>query len=339
MFQKYKKTLILTSALTLLPIPVQLLLGRDWGVSISVPLILLAAQWFCFYWTMKDPGNQKQNRKPMMTVLWILPILSNVCCGIDYALASGTDFPFASILFLLMGAMFAIIGNYLPKVKMNSTLGIKIPWAYTSEENWNATHRFGGKVWVSGGIGIMLGALLPEIWAFTVLMIGILVLCIVPTVYSYRYYKMQKARGDALVPFPPMANTKAGKIPLILLAVVLIGTVALMFTGDIEYRFEEDYFVIEADFYDDQVLFYDVIDSVIYRDTKVPGTRVWGYGSGRLLMGTFQNEEYGNYTRYTYTTPQANIIVHYNGDRVLVLGGETSMETMELYNQLMEKLK
>ncbi len=338
MFKKFKKTLIITSLLTLLPLPVQLLLGREWSVSMGIPLMMLATQWFCVFWTLKDPGNKNQNPKPMKTVLWILPILSILCCGIDYAFASGADFQIASILFLFLGAMFCVIGNYLPKVKMNSTMGIKVAWAYTSEENWNATHRFGGKAWFLGGFVMMLGAFLPEPWDVTVVMISMFVFILLPIFYSYRYYKMQLARGDELKPFPKMANTKAGKFSLIFVAAILIFTGVMMFTGDIEYQLMDNYFIVKADFYDDLVLTYDVIDSVIYRDTRVPGTRVWGFGSGRLLMGNFQNEEYGNYTRYTYTTAQANIIIHYNGDRVLVLGCETFLETMELYNALMEKL-
>ncbi len=335
MFQTYKKTLIITSLLTLLPLPVQLLLGREWSVSMSIPLMMLAAQWFCMFWTLKDPGNKNQNPKPMKTVLWILPILSNVCCGIDYALTTGLNFSISSILFAFLGGMFAIIGNYLPKVKRNSTMGIKVPWAYTSEENWTATHRFGGKAWFVGGIGIMLGSFLPETWAFAVMLVGILVLTVLPVLYSYRYYRMQKARGDALIPFPPMANTKAGKFSLIFVAALLVFVGCMMFTGDIAYRFESDRLIIEADFYDDLYLTYDVIESLEYRDANVPGTRAWGFGSLRLLMGTFQNEEFGIYTRYTYYDPNSAVVLT-TMKQTYVLSGKTPAETQALYQQLLE---
>ncbi len=335
--KQYTKTFILASAMILLPIPVQLLLGREWSVSMCIPLMMLAAQWFCMFWTLKDPGNKNQNPKPMKTVLWILPVLSNVCCGIDYALTTGLNFSISSILFLVLGGMFAIIGNYLPKVKMNSTMGIKVPWAYTSEENWNATHRFGGRAWFAGGIGIMLGAFLPESWGVAIVLIGTIVFTVLPIAYSYRCYRMQKARGDALIPFPPMANTKAGKISLAFLAALLIFVGCMMFTGDIEYRFEEDRFTIEADFYDDRVLVYDVIESVEYRDANVPGTRAWGFGSFRLLMGTFQNEEFGTYTRYTYYRPESAVILT-SMKKTYVLSGKNPEETQALYRQLLEHI-
>ncbi len=338
MFQKYKKTLILTSMLTLLPIPVLLALYGEWKAIAFLPLALLATQWICMYWTLKDPGNQNQNPKPMRTVLWILPIFSNLFCAIDYAFAAGLDFSISRILLFFLGGMFVAIGNYLPKVKQNSTLGIKIPWSYTSEENWNATHRFGGKVWFWGGILIALSGFLPESCGSWLMLAGILALCIAPVVYSYRYYRMQKARGDALLPLLPIANTKAGKLSLVFVAALLLAVVGMMFTGDIEYRFEEDYFVIEADFYDDQILFYDRIESVVYRDSNVDGSRIWGYGSGRLLMGNFQNDELGNYTRYTYTNPDACVLLTQN-ERIWVLSGKTKAQTQALYQQLLKHIE
>ena len=44
--------------------------------------------------------------------------------------------------------MFLLLGNYLPKIKQNNTLGIKISWTLTNEENWNKTHRFAETIWI-----------------------------------------------------------------------------------------------------------------------------------------------------------------------------------------------
>ena len=66
--------------------------------------------------------------------------------GIMYRAAFGKEFDLAFFMPAMLGVMFIFIGNYLPKVKQNRTLGIKISWALNNEENWNKTHRFGGKV-------------------------------------------------------------------------------------------------------------------------------------------------------------------------------------------------
>ena len=95
-------------------------------------------------------------------IFWILPVVSLFTNGIMYRTAFGKEFDLAVFVPALLGVMFIFIGNYLPKVKQNRTLGIKISWTLNNEENWNKTHRFGGKVWVVGGL-IMLFSVFPPI--------------------------------------------------------------------------------------------------------------------------------------------------------------------------------
>jgi uncharacterized membrane protein len=103
-----------------------------------------------------------------------------------YPAAMGYSVPIEVIMPLLVGVMFIVVGNLLPKCRQTYTMGIKLPWTLASEENWNATHRFGGTVWVIGGIVTLLTAFFGNFW---VLMVILAVMCIVPTVYSYRYYR------------------------------------------------------------------------------------------------------------------------------------------------------
>ena len=93
---------------------------------------------------------------------------------------------------LLMGALFMIIGNWLPKCEQTYTMGIKLPWTFASEANWNATHRFGGKVWFFGGIITMLSAFWGSFW---LLMVILALMVILPTVYSYLYYRKHEQEG------------------------------------------------------------------------------------------------------------------------------------------------
>lgn len=352
---KNKKLLILSSLLILLPIPVGLLLWNRlpaemvthfgitgqpdgympllWAVVLP-PVLMLLGQWVCIWFTLKDPRNKDRNEKPLTLVLWILPLVSNMVSYMMYALALGHEVSPVVWTLLMMGIMFMAIGNYLPKCKMNYTMGIKVPWAYTSEENWNATHRFGGKVWFFGGMALLFGAFLPDGWAVAVMLIFILVLAFIPVLYSYLYYRKQKARGDALLPFPKPL-TRGSKTATVFLVLLLIGVGVLMFTGDLEYRMEEDYFHIDASYYNDLSLFYGVIESVEYREGNIPGVRVGGFGSGRLLMGFFRNEEFGTYTRYTYTNPEACVIVT-TSKEVYVLSADTAAATRALYHALLE---
>lgn len=357
MIRKYKKSLILSSLVTLLPILVGLLLWdrlpdtlvTHWGADgqpdgwsplpVAVflpPLLILAGQWICFAFTARDPGNQGRNEKPMKLVLWILPVISNFTCGTMYALALGLDFSPLAPMGAILGLMFLCIGNYMPKCRMNSTIGIKVYWTYTSQENWNATHRFAGKVWVAGGIAMLLAALLPEKAAIALLLTGMLVLALLPIGYSFVYYKRQKAQGAELSPLPRHFQTNR-KFSLILPGLILCGVLVIMFTGHIDVHLETEALRIEASYYSDLTVEYAVIDRVEFREGNVEGTRVGGWGSARLLLGYFRNAEFGNHTRYTVTDPDCCIVI-YTPQDILVLSGDTAEETRFIYEGLMNKL-
>ena len=83
---------------------------------------------------------------------------------------------------------------------------------------------------------------------------------------------------------------------------------------------------------------YAAIDHLELRQGNVPGTRVGGWGSARLLLGFFRNEELGNYTRYTYVSPDACIVLT-AGEKALVLSGKNAPETEQIYNALLQKLE
>ena len=358
MILKNKKLLVITSLLTLLPIPIGLLLWNrfpetmaiHWGFSgqpdgfASIPvavflpsLLMLLTHWFCVLVTSFDKGNQNRNRKIQTIVLWTIPVVCNISCFGLYALALGVEFSPVLWTMVPMGLLFVLIGNYMPKTKMNYTIGIKVAWAYTSEENWNSTHRFAGKVWVIGGILMALSGFLPHLWAIGVMFGAIAVLCILPIVYSWRYYKMEQAAGKDVKVSCPKMDKKILKFSAIFLVVLLIFVILLLFTGDLEFTILEDSFSIKADWYSDITIRYDAIEAIEYRQGNVPGLRVGGFGSFRLLMGFFENEEFGTHTRYTYYDPESCIVLTVR-EKAVVLSGKTAEETKLLYDALAEKI-
>ena len=356
MIRKHKLELIVSSLVILIPVLVGLILwnrlpetlATHWGFdgqpdgygslpyAVFVPyLCLLAGHWLCFFVTARDPRNQDRNWKPIRLVLWIMPVLSNLVGIIMYSLALGVEVSVTEIMIAALGLMFVAIGNYLPKCRQNHTIGIKVPWTYASEENWNATHRFGGRVWMVGGAVMMLAAFLPVGWSAGVTITSAVFLSVVPIVYSYCYYRKQVQRGDELKPVPS-AHTRVGKIGSVVGLLILAFVLVTLFAGSVETTFSDHYFTIKASFYDDLTVAYDRVESVEYRDGNVPGGRVFGVGSFRLLLGSFENEEFGNYTRYTYYNPEACVVMKVNG-KTLVLSGKDQTETQSIYQQLLEK--
>lgn len=93
---------------------------------------------------------------------------------------------------VLVGFLFLFLGNMMPKVKQNFFMGMKTPWALSSETVWNKTQRLGGKMFFFGGILMVVGSFLVREKVLMGLLIGIAILiCVVPTVMSYLWYQRE----------------------------------------------------------------------------------------------------------------------------------------------------
>ncbi|MBR6667951.1 MAG: SdpI family protein [Clostridia bacterium] len=210
MFKKYRKTLIITSIVTLLPMLAGVILwnklpeqfpihfnaagevdgwsSKAFGVF-GLPLILVAFQWLCCLGSLKmDPKAENLEGKVFSLVLWIIPVLSVVLNALVYCTALGMDMNVQIIMPLLIGLLMVIIGNWLPKCKHSYTLGIKLPWTLADETNWNRTHRFAGPIWVVCGLVIMLCGLIGGAFLW-VMVAAFVVMIAAPTVYSYLLFK------------------------------------------------------------------------------------------------------------------------------------------------------
>ncbi len=213
MLKKYRKTLIITTLVLLVPMLVGLLLwnrlpeqvpthfnaageadsfsSRAFAVF-GLPGFLLAIHWVCALASLKgDPKAANLEGKPMILVLWICPVIALVVMMLVYGNALGVEAPVQVIMPLLVGAMLIIIGNWLPKCKQSYTLGIKLPWTLDDEENWNRTHRFAGPIWVAGGVVVMLAAFLGGSWLWLLLPV-LLAMVVAPTVYSYVLFRKKQ---------------------------------------------------------------------------------------------------------------------------------------------------
>jgi len=361
MLNQNKTKLIVSSVLILLPIIVGLLLWNQlpdvmtthWGVDnqpdgwsskafavFAMPLILLATHWFCLWITTKDPGQKNQNKKAIGLVFWMIPMVSLFSSSIMYGIALGNEVNIGSIVFGMLGLMFLGIGNYLPKVKQNYTLGIKVSWALANEENWNATHRFSGKVWVAGGLLLVLAAFFPMEYTLLVVFPVILILALVPMLYSWLYYKKQCREGRGYEPGIKHMDQTTKIIyrwSMVIAAIILIGICFVMFTGKITYVYGTDSFTVDATYHHALTVKYDTIDEIEYREGNVSGIRSYGFASLRLLLGFFENEEFGTYTRYTYYKPESCIVVT-SGSKTLVISGENAAETQEIYHALLTRI-
>ena len=350
MIRRYWKQGLLSSLCILLPIPLGLLLldrfpeqlathfdlsgqADGWseplGSIFLTPLLFLATQWLCIGLFALDRRNRDQHPKLMATVLWLMPLLSIMVSLVTYALALDWDVSVPGLMTACFGIMFLLLGNYMPKSRPNRTIGIRVPWTLQDDENWVATHRFGGRLWFFGGLILLPAALLPDRLCLSILVVVLVVLSVGSTLYSYLFYR-RKLRAGLTAPI------SLHPLTLVLTVLFVLFLAVILFTGSIQIRCDAESFTIEASYYDDLTVPYAAIDDLEYREGNIDGTRTWGYGSMRLLMGRFENQEFGSYIRYTYYAPESCVIVTL-GDEILVLSGRNAEESRQIYETLLSR--
>ena len=98
-----------------------------------------------------------------------------------------------NLILVMMGLLLAYVGNVMHSIKPNYFAGFRVPWTLESEENWKATHLLGSKIWFGGGILIAILALfIKPIVMFFIMLAIVLVMLIIPMVYSYRMFARSK---------------------------------------------------------------------------------------------------------------------------------------------------
>jgi len=121
--------------------------------------------------------------------LAIILLMAVLSIGITLS-ALGKGFKIDKIILPAMGLFFAFMGNIMHSLKPNYFAGLRTPWALEDPDNWRATHRLAGKLWFAGGLVITVAVLLlPTIAGFIFFMTIMLVLVLIPVIYSYKYFK------------------------------------------------------------------------------------------------------------------------------------------------------
>lgn len=202
MIRQNKTLVIITSIVILVPMLVGVLLwnslpeqlavhfGVDgqpdrWSsrgfVVFAMPLIFLALHLLTLVITSADSRYAGTGRKMNALMVWIVPAVSILSMVLSYGVSMGGGVDVNFVMMILLGGMFVVIGNYLPKVSQNHTVGIRIPWTLKDEENWNRTHRLAGWVWMIAGILILATSFLRSVPVFIGLMLAAV---LIPVIYS-----------------------------------------------------------------------------------------------------------------------------------------------------------
>ena len=139
-----------------------------------------------------DPKKHEEANDTLYRNFALLTVsfLSCLSISIIYTSTHVDQVNMGKIILPLLGLFFAGLSVYMPKFKQNYFVGFKLPWTLENEKNWNETHQVASKVWMYGGISqTVLTLILPAKFGIIAFLVAIVVMTIIPTIFSYRMFK------------------------------------------------------------------------------------------------------------------------------------------------------
>jgi uncharacterized membrane protein len=144
-----------------------------------------------------DPKKTAKTSASTLHLIAIVMVLflSVINISITYSAVSyPTTFSLTKIVLFAVGLLLSFIGYQMRTIQPNYFIGLRLPWTLEDDDNWKATHRLAAQLWVPGGLIIAIIAwVLPFFSAFITTIIITAIMVIIPTIFSYRFFRKKQA--------------------------------------------------------------------------------------------------------------------------------------------------
>ena len=163
--------------------------------AFMAPVIMIFTWTGMKYLPKIDPrkNNYEKFEKSYSVIVSLLITFFLILHVVTLLAAMGYKVSIDKIVPSIVGILFIVIGNYLPKSKSNYFYGIKTPWTLSSNVSWRKTHRLGGKLFIISGMVLILSSFFLEGNVKTIIfMIAIFASVVIPLIASYFYAKNDK---------------------------------------------------------------------------------------------------------------------------------------------------
>jgi uncharacterized membrane protein len=142
-----------------------------------------------------DPREENYRRfgEAYETMIASVLLLVLATHAIMLAIALGHHVPVGRLVPALVGALFVVIGNVMPRLRANWWIGVRTPWTLSSDRVWARTHRLAGYSMTIGGLVMIVGGLvLPATLGAPVVVGAAVASVFAPAVYSYLTWRREQ---------------------------------------------------------------------------------------------------------------------------------------------------
>ena len=172
--------------------------GSKYEAFLFPAIILVITLLYFLYRKFQEKSSKEDNDRTarnldiLDTVILIVMVLFNALCVFlltmmkHPATMKNKENMIFVIISTVIGVLFILLGNILPKTKPNSFVGVRLSWCMDSDEHWYITNRNCGIAMVLAGICTVIAGLIVRNGTYIIYMILSLILFLtVATIYSY----------------------------------------------------------------------------------------------------------------------------------------------------------
>lgn len=172
--------------------------GSKYEAFLFPAIILVITLLYFLYRKFQEKSSKEDNDRTarnldiLDTVILIVMVLFNALCVFlltvmkHPATMKNKENMIFVIISTIIGVLFILLGNILPKTKPNSFIGVRLSWCMDSDEHWYIANRNCGIAMVLSGICTVIAGLIVRNGTYVIYMILSLILFLtVATIYSY----------------------------------------------------------------------------------------------------------------------------------------------------------
>ena len=172
--------------------------GSKYEAFLFPAIILVITLLYFLYRKFQEKSSKEDNDRTarnldiLDTVILIVMVLFNALCVFLLTMMKrpgmmkNKENMIFVIISCVIGVLFILLGNILPKTKPNSFIGIRLSWCMDSDEHWYIANRNCGIAMVLSGICTVIAGLIVKNGTYVIYMILSLILFLtVATIYSY----------------------------------------------------------------------------------------------------------------------------------------------------------
>ena len=110
------------------------------------------------------------------------------------------------VVVIMMGGLFILLGNIMPKTRINTTVGIQISWSMYNDTTWRKSNHFGGVAFVVAGVLTIITSLIVQNSSVAMaISVGyVSVAAAASFAYAYKVYKAEIKKNDLFHAQPPV---------------------------------------------------------------------------------------------------------------------------------------